>query len=47
MNKGEWGKIKACFDVTTEEGFVIKGFKYMREDNKCGNSNIVINNVFR
>ena len=27
MNKGEWGKIKAFFYVTTEEGFVIKGFK--------------------
>ena len=27
MNKGEWGKIKAFFDLRTEEGFVIKGFK--------------------
>ena len=27
MNKGEWGKIKAFFDVQTEDGFVIKGFK--------------------
>ena len=27
MNKGEWGKIKAVFDITTEEGFVLKGFK--------------------
>ena len=27
MNKGEWGKIKAFFDVQTDDGFVIKGFK--------------------
>ena len=27
MNKGEWGKIKAFFDIRTTEGFVIKGFK--------------------
>ena len=27
MNKGEWGKIKAFFDIETEEGFVMKGFK--------------------
>ena len=27
MNKGEWGKIKAFFDLRTDEGFVIKGFK--------------------
>ena len=30
MNKGEWGKIKAFFDVTTEAGFVIKGFKLVQ-----------------
>ena len=30
MNKGEWGKIKAFFDVTTEEGFVMKGFKLVQ-----------------
>ena len=30
MNKGEWGKIKAFFDVRTEEGFVIKGFKLVQ-----------------
>ena len=29
MNKGEWGKVKAFFDVRTEEGFVIKGFKIL------------------
>jgi stage V sporulation protein G len=27
MNKGEWGKIKAFFDVQTDDGFVMKGFK--------------------
>tara|TARA_R110002012_G_scaffold113208_1_gene259195 strand:+ start:247 stop:528 length:282 start_codon:yes stop_codon:yes gene_type:complete len=27
MNKGNWGKIKAFFDLETEEGFTIKGFK--------------------
>tara|TARA_B100000131_G_scaffold164534_1_gene159122 strand:+ start:1597 stop:1956 length:360 start_codon:yes stop_codon:yes gene_type:complete len=30
MNKGEWGKIKAFFDVSTEEGFVMKGFKLVQ-----------------
>ena len=27
MNKGEWGKLRAFFDIRTNEGFVIKGFK--------------------
>ena len=27
MNKGSWGKIKAFFDLTTDDGFTIKGFK--------------------
>ena len=27
MNKGPWGKVQAFFDVMTEEGFTIKGFK--------------------
>ena len=27
MTKGEWGKTRAFFDLKTEEGFVIKGFK--------------------
>ena len=30
MNKGEWGKIKAFFDVLTDEGFVMKGFKLVQ-----------------
>jgi len=27
MNKGEWGKLRAFFDLETADGFVIKGFK--------------------
>ena len=27
MNKGSWGKVRAFFDLTTSEGFTIKGFK--------------------
>ena len=27
MNRGNWGKIKAFFDLQTEEGFTLKGFK--------------------
>ena len=27
MKVGEWGKIRAFFDVETSEGFQIKGFK--------------------
>ena len=27
MNKGSWGKVRAFFDLTTQEGFTIKGFK--------------------
>jgi DNA-binding cell septation regulator SpoVG len=27
MNKGNWGKIKAFFDLETSEGFTLKGFK--------------------
>ena len=27
MNKGSWGKIRAFFDLRTEEGFTMKGFK--------------------
>ena len=27
MKKGDWGKIKAFFDIVTEEGFTMKGFK--------------------
>ena len=27
MNKGSWGKVRAFFDLTTEDGFIIKGFR--------------------
>ena len=27
MNSGSWGKIKAFFDLITEDGFTLKGFK--------------------
>jgi len=27
MTKGEWGKVRAFFDLTTSDGFTIKGFK--------------------
>ena len=27
MKKGEWGKIKAFFDIKTVDGFTLKGFK--------------------
>ena len=27
MNKGQWGKIRAFFDLRTDEGLVVKGFK--------------------
>ena len=27
INKGDWDKVKAFFDVETSEGFTIKGFK--------------------
>ena len=30
MRKGEWGKILAFFDLTTSEGFTIKGFKIVK-----------------
>ena len=27
MNKGSWGKIRAFFDLQTQDGFTLKGFK--------------------
>ncbi|MCH7574072.1 MAG: septation protein SpoVG family protein [Candidatus Marinimicrobia bacterium] len=33
INKGEWGKVKAFFDLRTEEGLVIKGFKIVEGSN--------------
>ena len=32
MNKGQYGKILAFFDIKTQEGFVIKGFKIVQVD---------------
>ena len=29
MTKGNWGKVRAFFDIRTEDGFVVKGFKIM------------------
>ena len=45
FNKG--GKLDANLYgmVFNTKGIAIKGFKDMREGNKCGNSNIVLNNV--
>jgi DNA-binding cell septation regulator SpoVG len=33
MNKGIWGKIRAFFDLQTEDGFTIKGFKMVEGTN--------------
>ena len=30
INKGSWGKIRAFFDIRTEEGFIVKGFKIVK-----------------
>ena len=27
MNKGSWGKVRAFFDIQTDEGFIIKGLR--------------------
>ena len=27
MNRGSWGKVRSFFDLTTQDGFTIKGFK--------------------
>ena len=27
MNKGSWGKVRAFFDIQTEDGFIIKGLR--------------------
>ena len=27
MRKGSWGKLTAFFDIVTDEGFILKGFK--------------------
>ena len=33
IKKGNWGKIKAFFSVSTDDGFVIKGFKIVESVN--------------
>ena len=33
MAKGDWGKIVAFFDLTTDDGFTIKGFKMVEGAN--------------
>ncbi len=33
INKGQWGKIRAFFDLRTDEGLVIKGFKIVSGSN--------------
>ena len=30
MHKGDYGKVRAFFDLETEEGFTIKGFKVVQ-----------------
>ena len=30
MKKGDWGKVVAFFDLATDEGFVVKGFKIVK-----------------
>ena len=33
MNKGEWGNVKAYFDIETVEHFIMKGFKIVLGSN--------------
>ena len=33
MNRGDWGKNKAFFDLITTDGFTIKGFKLIEGTN--------------
>ena len=33
MAKGEWSKIRAFFDLETEDGFTLKGFKLVEGSN--------------
>lgn len=33
MKKGNWGKVVAFFDLITEDGFTIKGFKLVDNGN--------------
>lgn len=33
FKKGEWGAVRAFFDVVTKEGFILKGFKLVDGSN--------------
>ena len=33
INKGSWGKLRAFFDIRTDEGLVVKGFKIVEGSN--------------
>ncbi len=33
INKGQWGKLRAFFDIRTAEGLIIKGFKIVDGSN--------------
>ena len=33
LSKGEWGKVRAFFDLETEDGFTIKGFRIIESVN--------------
>jgi len=33
MNKGEWGKVRAFFDIKTDEGLILKGFRLIAGTN--------------
>ena len=34
MTKGEWGKVRAFFDVEVVEGITVKGFKLIVKDDR-------------
>ena len=44
MKVGEWGKVRAFFDLETSEGFIIKGFKLIEGINGIFVSNPSIKN---
>ena len=42
ITKGNWGKTRAYFDITTDEGFIIKGCRLMQ-----GTDNLFIGMPFK
>ena len=34
MTKGEWGQVRAFFDVEVSEGITVKGFKLITKDDR-------------